>query len=216
MTLLPVARTRESAFSYTCNGCGRCCHDKTITVSPYEAARLADALDLSTTEVFERYIASETRSIKTVENGACVFFDTITGCTVHAGRPLSCRLYPLGWFSDRQEREVFAELTAHPQTEGVYGTDGTVADYLASQETAPFELASKRYAEVLWRLNAAADTDGPDPGDPPPLTDVDAAVTADCTARGVPVPDDVEARVDLHLNLLHRWLDAAGAPASSA
>lgn len=215
MTLLPVARTRESAFSYACHGCGRCCHGKSITVSPYEAARLGDALNLTTTEVFERYIVPETRSVRTVENRACVFLDE-TGCTVHSGRPISCRLYPLGWFSDRQDREAFAELTAHPQTEGVYGTDGTVADYLAAQETAPFERAARRYADVLWRLNAATDTEGPDPGEPPPMTDVDAAVEADCAARGVPVPDDVEDRVNLHLDLLHRWLDAAGAPASSA
>jgi hypothetical protein len=44
------------------------------------------------------------------------------------------------------------------------------------------------------------------------MTDVDAAVEADCTPRGVPIPDDVEARVDLHLELMHRWLDEAEAP----
>ena len=214
MTLLPVARTRESAFAYACHGCGRCCHGKTISVSPYEAARLADTLGLSTTELFERHVVPETGAIRT-EEGACTFLDG-TGCTVHAGRPIACRLYPLGWFSNRQDQEAFAELAPHPQTEGVYSTDGTVADYLERQGTAPYERAMRRYAEVLWRLTEAADVDGPDPGEPPPMTDVDAAVEADCAARGVPVPDDVEDRVNLHLDLLHRWLDAAGAPASSA
>lgn len=212
MTLLPVVRTRESPFSYTCGGCGRCCYHKAIRVGPYAAARLAEVLAVSTGEVLERYVETETATLHQTEDGACVFFDRDRGCTVHSGRPLACRLYPLGWFGTDSEREAFAEVSPHPKTEGVYGEDGTVADYLASQETAPYERASWRYAAVLRRLRHAADADGPDPGEPPPLLDVDAAVTATCNTRGVPVPPDVDARVDLHLELLNQWLDAAGAP----
>lgn len=211
MHLLPVARTRESTFSYTCHGCGRCCHGKQIRVGPYEAARLAEVLGTTTTDVFAQYVVPETSALRQTEEGACVFLNG-NGCGVHTGRPTACRLYPLSWFGAHNGREAFAELSAHPQTEGVYGTDETVDDYLRTQETAPYERAAWRYAEAMKRLALAAEADGPDPGDPPPLTDVDAAVTADCTARGVPVPDDVEARVDLHLEILHRWLDAAGAP----
>ena len=36
---------RDSAFSYTCHACNRCCHNKAIRVNPYEilgpAIRLA-------------------------------------------------------------------------------------------------------------------------------------------------------------------------------
>ncbi|OZC01703.1 YkgJ family cysteine cluster protein [Rubricoccus marinus] len=213
MTLLPVARTRDTAFSYACNGCGQCCQGKTIAVSPYEAARIAEVLGLSTTDVYSRYLDPETRSIKT-EGGACAFFGA-SGCSVHAGRPIACRLYPLAWFGVGTPREAFGELSPHPQTHGEYGADGTVADYLRDQGTAPYESAIERYAQVLWRLQQALDDEGgTHPGDPPHMTDVDAAVRADCDARGVPVPDDVEARVDLHLAILHRWLDAAAAPAS--
>ena len=215
MTLLPVARTRASAFAYACRGCGRCCHHKQIRVDTYAVARLAEALGVATGEVLDRYIDADTSTLKQTDNGACVFFDD-SGCTVHSGRPLACRLYPLGWFSDRQNDEAFGELSPHPETDGIYSTDGTVADYLEAQGTAPYESAAQRYAEVLWRLNAALEMDGPDPGEPPPITDVDAAVEAECATHGAPVPDGLEARVDLHLALLHRWLDAAGAPPASS
>lgn len=48
-------------------------------------------------------------------------------------------------------------------------------------------------------------------GPPPPLMNVDRAVAAECEARGVAVRDDVEERIDLHLALLHRWVDGADA-----
>ena len=44
--------------------------------------------------------------------------------------------------------------------------------------------------------------------EPPPVSDIDAALAQ--TDDGP--PDDVEARVDRHLSLLHGWLDAAGPP----
>lgn len=215
MTLLPVARTRESAFAYACRGCGRCCHHKRIRVDTYAVARLAEALNVSTGEVLDRYIDADTSTLKQTDEGACTFLDD-SGCAVHSGRPLACRLYPLGWFSDRVAMESFGELSPHPETDGIYSTDGTVADYLEAQGTAPYERAAQRYAEVLWRLNAALEMDGPDPGEPPPIADVDAAVDADCKDRDVPVPDDLEARIDLHLELLHRWLDDAGTPPASS
>ena len=211
MHRLPVVRDRGASFSYACHGCGHCCHHKAIRVDPYAVARLADALGVSTTAVLRDYVDAATSTLRQSDGGACVFFDG--GCSVHSGRPLPCRLYPLGWGGEPNGDESFYELSAHPQSAGVYGTDGTVADYLASQGTAPYERASWRYAEVLRRLHLAADADGPDPGAPPSITDVDEAVRHHCEQRGEPIPDDVEARVDLHLALLHAWLDAAGAPA---
>lgn len=126
-----------------------------------------------------------------------------------------CRLYPLGWGSGSDGAEVFFELEPHPRTEGVYGGDGTVGDYLEAQGTAPYERAARRYTAALRRIQAAAERDGPDPGPPPPLMDVDRAVAAECEARGVAVPDDVEERVEIHLALLHRWLDGAEGIAGS-
>lgn len=210
MHLLPVVRDRDEAFSYACHGCGRCCVHKAIRVDTYAVARLADALGTTTGDVLDRYVDAGTSTLRQRDGGACVFYDG--GCSVHPGRPLACRLYPLGWSARTDGTESFLQLSGHPGSPGVYGTDGTVADYLASQETAPYERASWRYAAVLRRLRAALEADGPDPGDPPPIADVDAALAE----AGGPVPDDVEARVECHLALLHAWLDAAGAPRPDA
>lgn len=206
MHLLPVVRDREAAFSYVCQGCGRCCYHKAIRVDPYAVARLADALDTTTGDVLDRYVDPATSTLRQRDGGACVFYDD--GCTVHPGRPLACRLYPLGWSGQTDGTETFHELSPHPQTEGVYGTDGTVAGYLTSQETALYEHASWRYTAVLDRLRRAAEVDGPDPGEPPSLMDIDAALAQ----TGAAPSGRVEARVGWHLDLLHRWLDTAGAP----
>ena len=200
----------SDAFAYACHGCTRCCHNKTVRISPYGVARLAEALGQSTTDVLATEIDPETWTLPRAETGACRYLHE-GRCTVHSGRPLACRLYPLRWFETEAGDEVFIERRPDPESLGVYGIGGTVAGYLDEQGTRPYQRAIRRYKDVHRRLAAAAEVDGPDPGELPPLTDVDAAVTADCAARGILVPDDVDARVELHLALLHRWLDAAGA-----
>ena len=205
---LPVLRRREDPFAYACHGCGRCCHHKAIRVNPYEVARLADALGTTTTDVLDRHVMPDGATLRQQRSGACVFLKD-GRCTVHAGRPLVCRLYPLGWVTGRGGAEAFVERAPHPETEGVYGGDGAVADYLASQGTAPYEHAAARYAAVHDRLAAAAERDGPDPAPPPPLTDVDRALAE----AGEPAPDDVEDRVAVHLDLLRQWLGGVEASA---
>lgn len=211
--MLPVLRTRESAFAYACNGCGRCCHHKAIRVGPYEIARLGEALETTTGEVLANHLSDDGATLRTGPDGACTFLDG-TRCSVHGGRPLTCRLYPLGWAAGPDGGDAFVELEPHPETDGVYGGDGTVADYLDAQGIAPYQRAARRYAAVLDRIRAALDSDGPDPGPPPPLTDVDRAVAAECEARGIAVPGTVDERIELHLAILHRWLDGAAEPLS--
>jgi hypothetical protein len=38
---------RDSAFTYACHACNRCCRNKAIRVSPYEILRLARYLTIS-------------------------------------------------------------------------------------------------------------------------------------------------------------------------
>ena len=64
---------RDSAFSYTCHACNRCCRNKAIRVSPYEILRLARYLDLSTTEFIERNTEAGGTVLRTKENGDCGF-----------------------------------------------------------------------------------------------------------------------------------------------
>ncbi len=218
---------RTSPFSYECHGCARCCVGKTIPVNPFEVARIAELLGTSTTEVLARHTANGGATLATRDD-TCVFLAG-RACGVHAARPLACRLYPLGRHLAPGGIERFAEVVPHPQTEGVYGTAGTVADFLRSQGAEPYIAAADRYVALLGRmLRALAEREdvagvrdeatsamqrAPVPDDESWL-DVDAVVARWCAARGEPVPDGVDARVAIHLRAIEEWLTELATPAA--
>jgi Fe-S-cluster containining protein len=211
---------RSSPFSYECRGCGRCCRGKVIRLNPYEVARLAEFLGTSTTEVLARWTSEGGATLARHDDGACVFLGA-SGCSVHAARPLVCRLYPLGRRLDPDGTERFAELEPHPQTEGVYGKDGAVEDFLRSQDVARHLAAADRYVAVMKTLLVAlagrSDTDQvheeaaevlrrpPMPSDES-LLDMDAVVAVWCARHGAPVPHDVEAKTEIHLRALEEFV----------
>lgn len=141
----------DSAFSYVCGACSRCCEGKAIRVGPYEVLRLARHFKLSTTEFIAKHTQSGGTVLRTTEQGNCGFLGPM-GCTVHADRPLACRLYPLGMQVSPEGEITFGSLHPHPQTEGVYGTDGTVANYLATQGTDPFLAANAAYEKLYEHM----------------------------------------------------------------
>jgi Fe-S-cluster containining protein len=223
----PVSYRRDSAFSYTCHACCRCCHDKIIQLNPYEVARLAENRGLSTTDFLVRYTEHNGTALKRVEHGACVFL-TPQGCSVHADRPLVCRLYPLGRRVTAEGTETFHELTPHPQTEGEYGVDGTVQTYLTAQGAELFIDAVDRYVEVVGRLSAwVARMVQRDPamnervqevfqeslqgteGSVPDWIDMDRVVGEYCTRRGIPVPSDVHAKMVIHIRALDEQVQSS-------
>jgi Fe-S-cluster containining protein len=142
---------RDSAFSYACHACNRCCRNKAIRVSPYEILRLARHLGLSTTEFIERHTEAGGTVLRATENGDCGFLGE-RGCTVYPERPLACRLYPLARWVTPDGKESFGHLTPHPKTEGIRGTSGTVQDYLDHQQLAPFFEMSERYGRLYQKM----------------------------------------------------------------
>jgi Fe-S-cluster containining protein len=179
-------------------------------VNPYELLRLAANLQCSTTEVIARFTRDGGTTLATRDDSACVFLAP-NGCTVHPDRPLACRLYPLARIVHADGSEAFLEREPHPASEGVYGTDGSVAEYVESQGVTPYIAAAERYYAAFAQLLAASDSDLA-PG-AESATDVDArwfsdvhlAVQADSQRRGGTAPTDVDALVDSHLALIHRW-----------
>jgi len=161
--------------------------------------------------------------LRTREDRSCVFLDE-RGCSVHPDRPLACRLYPLARWVDPGGNESFGHLEPHPQTAGVYGDKGTVADYLAAQGLAPYFAMGDRYGELYERMvellerlapaeserraERRAEIDEMDPGAvATSFFDVDATVGDYCRARNLPVPAEIEALVDLHIRAVGAWLD---------
>jgi uncharacterized protein len=143
--------TRESGFSYACHACKRCCRNKAIRVNPYEILRLARRLKMSTTDFIAHNTEAGGTVLRSREDGNCVFLGE-GGCTVHPDRPLACRLYPLARWIAADGKESFGHLTPHPQTEGVYGSSGTVQDYLDCQGAAPFFEMGDRYGSLYARM----------------------------------------------------------------
>jgi len=153
----------KSQFSYLCNACGLCCHDKVITLSPFDVLRLARAAGVSTREAIERFTIRRGSILKFTASGACVALEGVR-CGVHRGRPLACRLYPLG--IERVEGagdEKFVTLEPAKGSLGVYGIDGTVNDFVEAQGVGEYLEAIARYRSLLavfrGRIAATVDFD---------------------------------------------------------
>jgi uncharacterized protein len=198
-------------------------------VGPYEALRLSRRLGISTTEFFARHTEAGGTVLQTrAEDRGCVFLGP-RGCTVHPDRPLACRIYPLARWVSPDGDESFGHLEPHPQTAGTYGTQGIVDDYLTSQGLPPYFAMGDRYGElydrmvaIMERIDPSEDADRRterraevDELDAGSLAtnwfDIDATVGAYCRERGLTVPTEIDALVDLHLEAVGVWLDAVEA-----
>jgi uncharacterized protein len=146
----------------TCTRSGTCCHGKMVWVNPWELARLA-AAKCMTPRIF-RDCHCEFGGIRLRFDGpsgwkrlsACGQYVPGAGCSVHAGRPLVCRLYPLGRKLAGREVLYIHEGGSFPCLEGCPQVKGlphlTVADYLFGQDTGPSAAAQDEYLELMQRL----------------------------------------------------------------
>ena len=192
-------------------------------MGPYEALRLARRLGLTTTEFFARHTEAGGTVLQTRDDRSCVFLDE-RGCSVHPDRPLACRIYPLARWTDPDGNESFGHLEPHPQTAGVYGDKGTVADYLAAQGLAPYFAMGDRYGELYERMVGLLERLEPDESKrraerraevnemeagsvATSFFDVDATVADYCRARNVPIPTEIDELVDFHIRAVNAWLD---------
>src|ERR1700720_1074938 len=158
---------RNSPFSYICNACGLCCHNKVITLSPYDVIRLARAVGISTRQAIDRFTIRRGSILKFSDGGACVALEG-TRCGVHRGRPLACRLYPLGIERiEDADSEKFVRLEPAAGSLGVFGIDGEVDNFLAAQGVGEYLAANARYASLLAvfreRIAATVDFDRVEP-----------------------------------------------------
>ena len=164
----------NSAFSYVCNGCGRCCRDKVITLSPYDVIRIARAAAISTGTAVARYTLRRGSILRFLPDERCAALEGLR-CTIHPGRPLACRLYPLGLerspgADGAAYVERFVRLEPAAGSLGVYGSCescescescGTVADFLDSQGAGAYLDVVARYYPLIgiFRERVAATVD---------------------------------------------------------
>jgi Fe-S-cluster containining protein len=143
---------RGTAFSYRCNQCGRCCYDKVITLSPYDVIRLGRAKGLSTGEVLRRYTLRRGSLLRFLPEGMCAALEGVR-CTVHEGRPLACRLYPLG-LERATDGERLITLEPAQGSLGVFGRDSTAGDFIDANGSADYLAAVERYRALIPTFRA--------------------------------------------------------------
>ncbi|HAN79191.1 MAG TPA: zinc/iron-chelating domain-containing protein [Bacteroidales bacterium] len=146
----------------TCSRAGTCCHGKQVLLNPWELNRLAAEKKISSREFRDTYC--EFGGIRLRFNGkagwkgqfACSQYIPNFGCSVHAGRPLACRLYPLG--RQLQSNSVvymfqgneFPCLEACPEV--LQLPQLTVGEYLTGQAAEMFETAQDAYLELMQNI----------------------------------------------------------------
>jgi Fe-S-cluster containining protein len=211
----------STPFSYLCNACGRCCHDKVITLAPYDVLGIARAAAITTREAIDLYTIRRGSILRFAKSGGCAALEG-TRCGLHRGRPLACRLYPLGMERvDGEDR--FLSLEPAPGSLGIYDQAGTVADFLVSQSVASYLEANARYESLLpilrERIAALVDFERVEPRefwrrasreamaesgyDPNPLIDA----LFDCDQIGCSSPEE-SATISAHLARLGEMIRA--------
>ena len=224
VSLVDFDMQRDSAFSYACHACNRCCRNKAIRVTPYEILLLARHLRQSTTDFIAEHTEAGGTVLRSRDDGDCGFLGP-RGCTVHPARPLACRIYPLARWVDHDGTESYGHLAPHPKTEGIYGRQGSVQDYLDHQGVAPFFALSDRYgalyqkmvdlleaidsAEIDKRADHRCDIDRMPAGSMVSLwTDIDATLAA----AGGGSPTDTDDAIHRHIAAIEAWLTTIERP----
>lgn len=91
---------------------------------------------------------------------ACSQYVPDLGCSVHVGRPLACRLYPLGRQRQGEELHYLYQGSDFPCMEGCPEVLAlphlSVAAYLEAQATKRFEDAQDAYLELMQNLADSA------------------------------------------------------------
>ncbi len=87
--------TGEEVFD--CRMCGHCCEGAGgIIVSPDDLVRICEYLNVSSEEFSNKYgiVRNEKLTVRTGDDGFCIFFVQDKGCSVHEGKPNICRAWP--------------------------------------------------------------------------------------------------------------------------
>lgn len=149
----------------TCSRRGICCHNKAVWLNPWELHQLAQAAGLETRIFRDRHTVGGVRLCMDGPVGwrgyaACCLYDPLAGCRAHAGRPLACRLYPLGRRQSTDAVSYVYEGSEFPCLDGCPEVEGlpqlTLEEYLATQDTAQALAAQQAYLEVMQDLAEGA------------------------------------------------------------
>jgi len=162
MLLQTTKLSTESILPLTCSRAGTCCFGKAVMLNPWELLNFSKEKKITPRAFRDLY--AEFGGIRLLFNGnpdkkgqkACSQYDHNTGCSVHQGRPLACRLYPLGRQIQFNKAQYIYEGATFPcLTDCAEVLDLpklSVGDYLKGQEAGPFEKAQDAYLILMQNI----------------------------------------------------------------
>jgi Fe-S-cluster containining protein len=152
----------QDKLPLTCSRSGTCCYGKLVLLNPWELVCLAREKGITPKEFRDLYCEFGGIRLKFdgkvgwKEQQACSQYVDNFGCSVHLGRPLSCRLYPLGRKIQSEEVCYIYEGYKFPCLEGCPEVTElphlNVGEYLKGQIAEKFEKAQDSYLEVMQNL----------------------------------------------------------------
>ncbi len=157
---------RESKFQFRChkdiNCFNKCCTDVNIFLTPYDIIRLKNHLHISSQEFLDKYTflpIDEKQNHPVVmlkmeqdENKSCPFVRD-SGCSVYEDRPWSCRMFPLGVASPKENGttgdEEFYFILDEPVCQGHKEQRlQTVEEWMEDQEVKDYSEMGNQFKEI--------------------------------------------------------------------
>lgn len=145
----------------TCSRKGTCCHGNQVLLNPWELRMLALEKEITPSDFRNEYcdwggIRLRFAGHELNQKKACNLYIENSGCSVHKGRPLACRLFPLARKIQNNTVSYVHEGVIFPCLVGCEEVLNLptmkVETYLLGQETATYELAQDAYLEVMQNI----------------------------------------------------------------
>jgi len=158
--------SEESRFQFRCHPgvtCfNECCGDVNIFLTPYDIIRLKNRLGITSAELLSKYTLSPfdkdlkypvvLLKMEDNEKKSCPFVSE-KGCTVYEDRPWSCRMYPLGMASSKNEQNngenEFFFLLQEPVCQGFNeDREQTVKDWIKDQGIEEYNRMGEYFKDI--------------------------------------------------------------------
>ena len=154
----------DDRFTFACNpqmSCfGKCCHDVSIVLTPYDVMRMKRSLGMDSSEFLEQYTLrmqnAEQRFPVVIlrmeeESKRCQFLNE-QGCSIYRNRPWACRMYPLGLAEPKNATPTdspFHFLVQEDICQGhSEGVSISVREWIECQGIEEFEMMSTGFKEL--------------------------------------------------------------------
>ena len=154
--------TSKSILPLTCTRSGTCCFGKAVMLNPWEIVCFSKAKKITPRDFRDLYcefggiqLRFDGKEDKKGQKSCSQYRDNF-GCSVHEGRPLACRLYPLGRQIQFDKAQYIYEGTTFPCLTDCADVLNlpklSVGDYLKGQKAELFEEAQDEYLIVMQNI----------------------------------------------------------------